>query len=718
MQPWLSISPTGTRRSLGSKHLQAAALAGLFALLTALQTGTPGQAPAPAGAPAVSRAEQDAGFRHLAAGRALHLQDKLQEALLEYGDPSVGKCPLWEYGAFWRAGILTRAKRDAEAKPLYEALFNASPNPSFRMDSAAWLADWAETHGDKAGAIPYVLALLETSPNDLGARARLTGLLEDAGHAEEARVQAQWLWTKTPSQPPSAAFFKVRPQWRATFSTLPAPLVLERLQSLAAEGDFKSLGNELPKFAPASPEQSGWAAYLKGRLEEGQGAAATSLATLRTVSFPPEAKFSALSRMGAVLPKAGQPEKVNEAVEASVMAMPAIWEGRQKALVALLKWRIRTNIDRRAAVLAEALIAQGTAQVDACEYLYGTGWDRWLASDPRGAEALWRILAKRLPTDSDYRHAAAYALFRTGRMTPKEVREFKELTLREDRYGYFGYRLRGAKPPAPRNPAASLAQPPDPPGSHLFKGGLLLSLNLAPDAVHEYQMALDEERDLAAQPALLWALALVKSAAGDNAGAIRAARILYPRVFNENGDSLSGPAWRLLYPTPYRDAVLGSSGSSQIPYLLACSVIRQESLWDPDAVSRSGARGLMQLMPATASSLARRYHLTFFAPGSYGDPAWNTRAGCAYLKELLDRYHGRLELALAAYNAGPGRVDAWLARPHCPKAQDLFIESIPFRETRSYVRRILLNCWEYSRLYPECPAPLAPGSTGLAPSAQ
>jgi soluble lytic murein transglycosylase len=263
-------------------------------------------------------------------------------------------------------------------------------------------------------------------------------------------------------------------------------------------------------------------------------------------------------------------------------------------------------------------------------------------------------------------------------------------------------------------PGAPPAQPAAAPGSHVEKAQLLLSASLASDSVREFQLALAHEGNTTARESILWAQSLARSEAEDFAGSIRTARVLYPRVFNENGDALSAITWRVLYPVPFQNAVRQSAQDAALPYLLACSVIRQESLWDPRAVSRSGARGLMQLMPATAAALAKKYKLPFNPPSCYEDPVWNTRAGCAFLRQLLDRYHGRLDLALAAYNAGPGRVDDWLARPRCPREPDLFVESIPFKETRSYVRRILLNCWEYGRLYGEFPPPLAPGAGELA----
>jgi soluble lytic murein transglycosylase len=380
-----------------------------------------------------------------------------------------------------------------------------------------------------------------------------------------------------------------------------------------------------------------------------------------------------------------------------------------------MKWRIAQPNERRARTLAEALLAGKIAQADACEYLFEAAWTRWMASDRRGAEALWRLLVDRLPAESDYYHASGYALYRLGRLTPLEAAQFRETTLREDRYGYFGYRMRGSLPSRMDNPGGPPAPPVGLPGSHVEKARLLLSAGLASDSVREFQLALALalEEDLAAKERILWAQSVARSAAEDYAGAIRTARVLYPRVFNENGDALPPETWRLLYPVPFQDDVMKSAQEADLPYLLACSVIRQESLWDPRAVSRSGARGLMQLMPATASALARQYKFPFTPPDCYSDPAWNTRAGCAYLRQLLDRYRGRLDLALAAYNAGPGRVSDWVGRPGCPKDPDLFVESIPFKETRSYVRRIMLNCWEYGRLYQGFAPPLSPGAIEL-----
>lgn len=122
---------------------------------------------------------------------------------------------------------------------------------------------------------------------------------------------------------------------------------------------------------------------------------------------------------------------------------------------------------------------------------------------------------------------------------------------------------------------------------------------------------------------------------------------------------------------------------------VALGVMRQESSFDPEATSTSGARGLMQLMPATAASVARSRGEPDPA-GSVTEPQLNMRLGTAYLAELLTRFDGALPVALAAYNAGPSRATTWLAGRR-PAALDIvdWIELIPFDETRNYVQRCL-----------------------------
>jgi soluble lytic murein transglycosylase len=140
-----------------------------------------------------------------------------------------------------------------------------------------------------------------------------------------------------------------------------------------------------------------------------------------------------------------------------------------------------------------------------------------------------------------------------------------------------------------------------------------------------------------------------------------------------------------------------SGGSAEGPLVLA--IARQESGFDQNAVSSAGARGMLQLMPATAKRVAKDLQIPFSQQRLLGDPQYNLTLGRAYLEEMLDHYGGSYVLAVAAYNAGPARVSQWEHDMGDPRAKEVdvidWVEGIPFRETRSYVQRVLENLQVY-----------------------
>ncbi|MBT2787455.1 MULTISPECIES: transglycosylase SLT domain-containing protein [unclassified Halomonas] len=160
------------------------------------------------------------------------------------------------------------------------------------------------------------------------------------------------------------------------------------------------------------------------------------------------------------------------------------------------------------------------------------------------------------------------------------------------------------------------------------------------------------------------------------------ARLVQTTIAAEMWDALD---WR--FPQAYHDSFQHWGRMTGVdPYLLM-AITRRESAYNPNALSPAGARGLMQLMPGTASQVSRELGIS--DPGPYGvlDPELNIRLGSTYLRDKLQRYQGNRLAAAAAYNAGPGRVDQWLGDG--VEAFDLFVESIPFRETRDYVQAVL-----------------------------
>lgn len=162
-------------------------------------------------------------------------------------------------------------------------------------------------------------------------------------------------------------------------------------------------------------------------------------------------------------------------------------------------------------------------------------------------------------------------------------------------------------------------------------------------------------------------------------------------LFQDAPRTVSGPTMRLYFPLWFFDLVEPQSGAELDP-LLVTALIRQESAFNIHAQSRVGARGLMQLMPATARMLAPVRKNKLF------DPKTNIALGTQYLRKRLAQFNGDVELTLAAYNAGFSRVDEWKRR-YPTDNRILFIDLIPFKETRDYVSSILRNYYWYTKLY-------------------
>jgi len=156
--------------------------------------------------------------------------------------------------------------------------------------------------------------------------------------------------------------------------------------------------------------------------------------------------------------------------------------------------------------------------------------------------------------------------------------------------------------------------------------------------------------------------------------------------------------WRLAFPIPYRPQLETYVKAHQLDLFLLAGLIRQESEFDPRAVSRAGARGLMQVMPSTGKQISQKLRLGGFRTGLLESPAYNIRLGTYYFRYLLDQHEGSVEAALASYNGGKTRVEEWLGwGPFQEPAE--FVETIPLTETRTYVQAVLRNAWMYRRIY-------------------
>lgn len=180
----------------------------------------------------------------------------------------------------------------------------------------------------------------------------------------------------------------------------------------------------------------------------------------------------------------------------------------------------------------------------------------------------------------------------------------------------------------------------------------------------------------------------------------RATEILrraYPGYWRYRLGALPREAWEVLFPRPYWSLIEREARRQGIDPLLVAALIRQESRFERDAVSSAGALGLMQLMPPTARHLARSRRLS---RERILEPELNVRLGTRFLAELLEQFEGRVEMAVAAYNAGGRRVEEWEARDDYREMAE-FVEDIPVTQTREFVYIVLRNYRFYRDLYGE-----------------
>ncbi|MBV1874524.1 MAG: transglycosylase SLT domain-containing protein, partial [Gammaproteobacteria bacterium] len=143
----------------------------------------------------------------------------------------------------------------------------------------------------------------------------------------------------------------------------------------------------------------------------------------------------------------------------------------------------------------------------------------------------------------------------------------------------------------------------------------------------------------------------------------------------------------LRYPRGYQKEISSHANSNNIDQEFVFALVRQESLFRPDAYSPAGAIGMMQLLPATAKEVAKSFNIPYEGKHELLQADKNIQLGTSYLKQLLSTFDNNKVFATAAYNAGPHRVVKWI--PETPLPADVWIETIPFKETRNYVKHIL-----------------------------
>ncbi len=335
-------------------------------------------------------------------------------------------------------------------------------------------------------------------------------------------------------------------------------------------------------------------------------------------------------------------------------------------------------------------------------FLWERGWREYRARNYTGAIGFWSELVaqaprERYPRGARYWSARAFeALGERGRARSL----YAELAAADTTDFYRRHALARLGEAVPAAPAAASAPPePWPTDPLLLRARYLSDVGLDGLAATELELV-GESAEPHARAALQGIVLARQERPRPSMDHLRAA---FPALGTPLQASVPTAALELYYPLHYRDAVERWAAARGLPVPLVLGVVRQESAFDLEATSRSGARGLMQLMPGTAREVAAHIGVPF-AAGRLYEPDYSLQLGTCYLSQVLAMFDGDVELALAGYNGGPYRLKRlWKEAPH--REVDAFIESLQLEEPKAYVRRILLLSDSYSHLYPE----LAPG---------
>lgn len=345
------------------------------------------------------------------------------------------------------------------------------------------------------------------------------------------------------------------------------------------------------------------------------------------------------------------------------------------------------------------------------EGLWRVGWVYYRTARYREAIDALHVIADQ--HDNDFEPQALYWMGRASeQMQQSRARDFYLQVCTRYVYTYYCQLARGrtdipaVDPPTPE-PATADAESSIAPDAPLPRNNRseirqqsayrraieLKILGLESDAAHELALLTDHYgQDVEA----LTILSAMLNEVGAYHNALRLARARFRDKLERTGGPVAPVLWKVAYPTGLVPTIKGQGAKGVDPYLVA-AIIREESQYDWKAISRVGAIGLMQVMPATASAVAQRHGFPAVVRDDLFDQETNIRIGVRYVEQLLEQFSGNVVQTIAAYNAGPVVVGNWITL-HRSRSQDEFVELIPYQETRQYVKRVLRSYREYTRL--------------------
>jgi soluble lytic murein transglycosylase len=650
------------------------------------------------------------------AGLTAHKAGEWSAAAKEFADPAWVGTPLEDYALLLQAESMLRLGDTAAARTLVTQAADRTPQSGLTPSALMRGASVLSAAGDPTAAVTLLQRVLALAPDRADAtrtRYVLGEALVAAGDLKEAADVFSTLWLQAPASHGDAA----ERQLKALADSgvlLPVPTPLERVQRaerLLAGGlidrgrlEAEALVAERP---PPDVRERALRVVMNASRRLGRDEAALAAANDALSTAPAERRPAWLLELGRL-----RQRRDREAALTTLDRLVREYPKSSDAPTALLLKAELLEAAGRGADAEKTYLRLAAAYPDedgAALALWRLGWMAWFRGNLVETTSRWA----RLQTSRGghrLRDAATYWLGRTWERRgdrDQATREFTQL-LRDVPRTYYGVLAARRVSGVPGGTAAPPFEfPADP--LEALQGDLRYTRASALRAVGLDEYA-DEEMDeltrrSVGEPRRLYALSAAYVADERYNMALRILRRSFLRLAR-SGVPVPRLFLEMFYPLGWRDTLMASATRAALDPFLVAAVVREESSFSPAARSRVGARGLMQLMPDTGRAVAESRQIPFPDASVLDQPEVNLELGSTFFGGLM-REFGDARLAAAAYNAGPTRVREWWASRHSDDVE-VWVDQIPYNETRAFVKRVMLSWEEYRRVYGDA-LPRRPG---------
>lgn len=626
-----------------------------------------------------------------------------------------------DYAVWLKASALEQANRHAEARAAYEQLARDYPHSLRTRDAMLRNAQILLQDGE-AAAVPVALRQLAVT-DDATALLLRARSYEQTGDPTRALAAYRRIYFYAPASAEAAEATTSITRLNSTTAAANADEALARAEKLFAAKRFSEAYDAYSNAFTAFPNNAN-AALQSRRVSAAANAHrfADAASALNASPAPAgEVRAEAMFNLALAYGRAKQWAQARSTADELHRAFPnSAWATRAFVQVGQAAEDAKNATDASYFYRAAVNFYPGAAEVTPAQFYLA-----WQAHDGKNFAESSRLLIEHLSNyadrNTDFRGKAAYWAARDSERSGKlaEARAiYQGLQARYDAnwYGYLALQRletmnRNGNVPRTEFPADS------PVGRSIAN---LKTVTVAEETaganederiakadqlsiVGTDDWALDElgvaSSAAPASPRVNLAIARIYRAKNDNVQALNILKRSYPDYSQMKPEEMRKDEWDVFYPLAYWDMIAQSARAHSLdPYQVA-GLIRQESVFNPRAVSSARAYGLMQLVVPTGILTAKKYGVDRAVTAeSLFEPRLNIQLGTAFLKDQIDKY-GRIEYVAAAYNAGPGRVVQW--RASLPLELDEWAEAVPFRETRLYIQGVVRNTLQYKRLYDE-----------------